>query len=77
MLCSKFRGVLLLVSRDKGKLPPSLRRCRPRQLVDLRTSVVLPPVSGDMWLPISSTSQVVVTGVTLHDHLWRRVLPLL
>ena len=71
MSCSKFRGVPLLVSHDKGKLPPSLRRCRPRQLADLRTNVVLLSVSGDMWLPITLVVQVVVTGVILLDHLWR------
>ena len=69
MSCSKFRGVLLLVNRDKGKLPPSLRGCHPRQLVDLCTNVVLLLVSRGMWLPISSTRQVVVTGVIWPDHL--------
>ena len=70
--CSKFQGVLLLVNHDRGKLPPSLERCRPRQLVGLHTNVVHLFVLGDMWLSISSASQVAVTGVIILDHLWRR-----
>ena len=77
MWCSKFLGVPLLVSHDKGKLPPSLRSCRPRQPADLRTNVVLLSASGDMWLPIFLAVRVVVTGVILLSRQWMKAWSLL
>ena len=72
MLCLKFLDVPLLASHDKGKLPPSLMRCRPRQPAGLRTNIVLLFASGDMWLPIFLAVWVVVTDVILLDHLWMK-----
>ena len=72
-LCLRFPGVLLLVNRDRVKLPPSLRRCHPRQLVSHHTSVVLLFVLGNTWLPIFSVGLVVVIDVSVLIRRWRRV----
>ena len=74
--CLRFPGVLLLVNCDRGKLPPSLRRCRPWQLVSHRTSVVLLFVLGGMWLPIFLVGPVVIIDVSVLVCRWRRVLQL-
>ena len=67
--CLRFPGVLLLVSHDTVKLPPSLRRCLPQQLVGHHTSIVPLFVLRGMSSPTVLLVWAVVTGVIVPSRL--------